>query len=86
MKKKNNNEICEKENEFDESGINVVIVVFWFCAKVRLTRRRFKKKKNMLSWVLFPLWFNFLHYLLKTNPEMKNKRVKNLRLIFIPAC
>ena len=40
MKKKNNNEICEKENEFDESGINVVIVVFWFCAKVRLTRRR----------------------------------------------
>jgi len=29
MKKKNNNEICEKENEFDESGINdVVIVVF----------------------------------------------------------
>ena len=38
------------------------------------------KKKNLLSCVLFPLWFNFLHYLLKTNPEMKNKRVKNLNM------
>ena len=71
MKKKNDNEICEKENEFDESGINVVIVVFWFCAKVRLTRRRLKKRR--ICFLEFYFRSDLISYIIYSKPTQKWK-------------